>query len=207
MVSSMPDRRDGDRAQGHTLEAVAAAFLLVASVGFALQMTAVTPLSASTSSQHLENQLRFTASGVLASAEESGGLSEAVRYWNDSDARFWHAPDGGYYTNNPPNNTLGNSFNRTFDERNVAYNVVLVYESNAGVTREKRLIHRGEPTDHAIRTSRTVTIMDNDPLIDEDGTANETVSVSDSDTYFLPDAAPGRPVRNVVRVEVVAWRI
>jgi hypothetical protein len=200
-------RRDRDRGQGHTLEAVAAAFLLVASVGFALQMTAVTPLSASTSSQHLENQLRFTASGVLASAEETGGLSRAVRYWNDTGGGYWNSPNGDYYTNAPPNNTLGNAFNRTFDERNVAYNVWIVYQTSGGITEERRLIYRGQPTDHAIRVSRTVTIMDRDPLIDADGSVNGTVTVSDADTYFLQDTSPGEPIRNVVRVEVVAWRI
>jgi len=206
-VRGKPDTRVDDRGQGHTLEAIAAAFLLVASISFALQMTAVTPLSASTSSQHLENQLRFTGAGVLASTAETGGLSGAVRYWNDSNARFHDSPDGGYYTNNPPDNPLGNALNRTFDERNVAYNVYLVYERSNGDTKRTRMIYRGQPTDHAVRASRTVTIMDRDPLIDEDGAVNRTVSVSGADTYFLPDAAPGRPVRNVVRVEVVAWRI
>lgn len=203
----MVKSRRRDRGQGHTLEAVAAAFLLIASVGFALQMTAVTPLSASTSSQHLENQLRFAGSGVLGSTAETGDLSKAVRYWNESNARFFDAPDGGYYTNDPPNNAFGHALNRTLDERNVAYNVYLVYEKPGGAVVEKRLMFRGEPTDHAVRSSRTVTIMDRDPLVDRDGTENGTVSVSESDTYFLPDAKPGRPVRNVVRVEVVAWRI
>lgn len=202
-----PDTTTASRGQGHALEAIAAAFLLVASVSFALQMTAVTPLSASTSSQHVENQLRFSGTGLLTSTAESGGLSEAVRYWNDSNARFHDAPDGGYFTNDPPNNPLGNALNRTFDTRNVAYNVYLVYERPNGETKRTRMIYRGEPTDHAIRASRTVTIMDRDPLIDADGSVNRTVSVSNADTYVLPDAAAGRPVRNVVRVEVVAWRI
>jgi hypothetical protein len=107
-----------DRGQGHTLEAVVAAFLLVASITFALQMTAVTPLSASTSSQHRQNQLRGTGAGVLASVADADGLSTAIRYWNDSDARFFNTPDGGYYTNDPPNNAFGHALNRTFDERN-----------------------------------------------------------------------------------------
>ena len=202
-----PARRRDERGQGHTLEAVAAAFLLVASVSFALQMTAVTPLSASTSSQHLENQLRFTGSGVMASVEERGALSRAVRYWNQSNARFHDAPDGGYYTTDPPDTGFGRALNRTLDRRNIAYNVHLVYERASGDRAHKRLVYRGEPSDHAIRASRTVTVMDRDPLIDEDGTVNGTATVSDASTYFLPDADPSGPVHNVVRVEVVAWRI
>ena len=205
----MSGRRGGtdERGQGHTLEAVAAAFLLVASVSFALQMTAVTPLSASTSSQHLENQLRYTGAGVMASVEARGGLSRAIRYWDESDARFHDAPDGGYYTADPPDNAFGRALNRTLDERNIAYNVHLVYEGASGDRAQTRLLYRGEPSDHAVRASRTVTIMDRDPLIDADGTDNGTVSVSNASTYFLPDADTGGPVHNVVRVEVVAWRI
>ena len=193
--------------QGHTLEAVAAAFLLLASVSFALQMTAVTPLSASTSSQHLENQLRYTGSGVMASVAEDDDLSAALRYWNDSDARFYDAPDGGYFRNNPPDNAFGRALNRSLDRPNIAYNVYLVYQRHGGTVERTRMVYKGEPSDHAVRASRTVTIMDGDPLIDENGEANATVTVSNADTYFLPDAQPGDPVRNVVRIEVVAWRI
>lgn len=193
--------------QGHTLEALAAGFLLLASVAFALQMTAVTPLSASTSSQHLENQLRFTGAGVLASAQDAGTLSEAVRYWNESGARFHDAPDGGAYANAPPENALGRSLQRSYDDRNVAYNVYLVYETDSGSVEREPMIYRGEPSDHAVRASRTVIVFDDEPLVDEDETANETESVTSSSTYFLPDSAPGQDIRNVVRVEVVAWRL
>lgn len=199
--------RPGDRGQGHTLEAVAAAFLLIASIAFALQMAAVTPLSASTSSQHLENQLRATGAGVLASAAETGDLSGAVRYWNDDNARFHDAPDGGYYSADPPTNALGRALNRSLDRRNVAYNVYLVYESGNGVQQRKRMIFRGEPSDHAVRASRTVVVHEDDPLVESDGSRNATVTVRSADTYFLPDSRPGDSVRNVVRVEVVAWRI
>ena len=74
------------RGQIYTLEAVIAAVLLVSSLVFALQVTAVTPLSASTSNQHIENQQRASASGVLTAAEEAGILQDAVLFWNDSDS-------------------------------------------------------------------------------------------------------------------------
>lgn len=209
-MTGEPSKRSGGsgrRAQGHTLEAIAAAFLLLASISFAIQMTAVTPLSASTSSQHLENQLQYTAAGVMASTAQTGHLSRAVRYWNDSNARFHGSPDGGYYSRDPPANALGRAFNRSYDRRNVAYNVYLTYENTGGEQVRKRLLYRGQPSDHAIRSSRTVVVHENDPLVDSDGSLNESVTVSSAETYFLPDARPGEPVRNVVRIEVVAWRI
>nr|WP_267163201.1 hypothetical protein [Halovenus salina] len=77
-----------DRGQALTLEAVVGAILMLAAIGFALQMTAVTPLSASTSSQHIENQLQSTSEGVLDTAADTGALREAVLYWNETTGEF-----------------------------------------------------------------------------------------------------------------------
>ena len=88
--------RRSRRGQAHTLEAVVAALIVLAGIGFALQLTAVTPLSASTSSQHLENQLKATGQGVLASTAASGDLGRAVRYWNGSTEQFHGADNEDY---------------------------------------------------------------------------------------------------------------
>jgi hypothetical protein len=107
-----------DRGQAHTLEASVAALLLLVSIGIALQMTAVTPLSASTSSQHLENQLEETATGVLASSAESGELKSAILYWNSSASTFHGATTEYYYTESLPQTlSLGQTLTRTLDER------------------------------------------------------------------------------------------
>ncbi len=198
-----------DRGQAHTLEAIVAALLLLAGLGFSLQMTAVTPLSASTSNQHLENQLQSTAEGVLASSAESGDLAEAVRYWNESSDQFHGADNDGYYTTNLEENNFTRALERTYGPRNVAYNVYVTYHTSDGDTERQRVIFQGEPSDHAVSASRTVTVVDDDPLIDADGTATST-TVTDSDSFYAPDAGNGteqRALYNHVRVEVVAWRI
>lgn len=200
-----------DRGQAHTLEAIVGAMLLVTSLGFALQMTAVTPLSASTSSQHLENQLQATGTGVLATTAESGALEDAVLYWNGSADEF-HGADGVYYTNttDEPTNEFGRALNRTFASRNIAYNVYVVYHAANGETERQRMIYQGEPSDHAVSASRTVTLADDDRLVDEDGTPNAT-TVSESASFYAPDAGVesggNRALYNHVRVEVIAWRI
>jgi len=198
-----------NRGQAHTLEAVTAAFLLVASIGFALQMTAVTPLSASTSSQHLENQLRATAQGVLESSAETGALEDAVLYWNETESQFQNTSGLNYYTETPPDTAFGGALNRSFNERNVAYNVYVSYQTADGTPQRRRMIYSGEPSDHAVRASRAVTLVDDDRLIDTDGTLNRTVA--NSTTFFAPDAGVesggNRVLYNHVRVEVVAWRI
>jgi hypothetical protein len=194
-----------ERGQAHTLEAVVAGLLLLSSIIFALQMTAVTPLSASTSSQHIENQQRSVAQGALATAASQGALKESVLYWNDTGGQFHGTSDIGYYTNEPPNTTFGAILQQTFDDRSISYNVYIQYQKQSGGQASKPMIYRGRPSDNAVSASRSVTLMDDDPLIRADGTANHSVDVSSASTY--PAQNVGTSVYNVVRVEVVAWRI
>jgi hypothetical protein len=109
-----------DRGQAYTLEAFIAALLLISSLTFALQVTAVTPLSASTANQHIENQQRSSASGVLAAGHESGALKEAVLYWNASTERFHDATRNDYYTNEYPDIPFGEMLDRAFGGRGLA---------------------------------------------------------------------------------------
>lgn len=183
-----------------------AAMLLIAGIGFALQMTAVTPLSASTSSQHLENQLQSSGKGILASAAESGELKRAVLYYNDSTEQFHGADNDGYYTTNLGANEFTRALDRVYGPRNVAYNVYVVFHTAGGETERERMVYQGRPSDHAVSASRTVTLVDNDNLTAPDGTPAAT-TVADTDEFYAPDAGNGTALYNHVRVEVIAWRI
>jgi hypothetical protein len=192
------------RGQAYTLEAVIASLLLVSSLVFALQVTAVTPLSASTSNQHIENQQRASASGVLTAAQEAGALNEAVLYWNDSaDAeKYYDAEQLTYYTNSYPPNEFGNITERAFDGRGLAVNV-LVYHNES--EEPSRMVYRGEPSDNAVSASRTVTIYNGSELA-----APETSTTVENATSFdevVPYDGTGGTVYNVVRVEVTVWRM
>ena len=190
------------RGQAYTLEAVIASVLLVSSLVFALQVTAVTPLSASTSNQHIENQQRASASGVLTAAQEAGALNEAVLYWNDSaDAeKYYDAGRLGYYTNDYPPNKFGNITERAFDGRGLAVNV-LVYHNES--EEPSRMVYRGEPSENAVSASRTVTIYNGSKLA---GTST-TVENATSFDEVVPYDGTGGTVYNVVRVEVTVWRM
>ena len=196
-----------ERAQAHTLEATVAALLLLVSIGIALQMTAVTPLSASTSSQHLENQLGKTSEGVLAAGAESGSLTAALLYWNGSNSAYHNATTEYYYTESPPENlAFGRTLNRTLDERNVAYNVYAVFETQKGTQRRHRMLYRGEPSEHAVTASHTVTLLSSDNLRNQDGSLNST-TIGETAAFYVPNSTSTPGVYNHVRVEVVAWRI
>ena len=184
-----------------------ASLLLLASVSFALQMTAVTPLSASTSNQHIENQQAATADGVLAAAAESGALRRAVLF-ADAEGDFRQTGMDGYYTNSPPANRFGAMLDRAFGDRGIVYNVFVKYQTGDGLVKRKRMLYQGVPSDNAATASKTVTLVDDDVLFgdpDGDGVAEPTATrVSDSSLYR--DAATGG-LYNVVEVEVVVWRM
>ena len=190
------------RGQAYTLEAVIASLLLVSSLVFALQVTAVTPLSASTSNQHIENQQRASASGVLTAAQEAGVLKDAVLYWNDSAEEYDDAERLTYYTNSYPPNEFGNITERAFDGRGLAVNV-LVYHNES--EEPSRMVYRGEPSDNAVSASRTVTIYDDDDLTAPDAT--KTAGSANNFADVVPEDASGNSVYNVVRVEVTVWRM
>jgi len=193
------------RGQAHTLEATVAGLLMLSSLIFALQMTAVTPLSASTSSQHIENQQGATGQGVLAAAAQQGALKPAVLYWNNSSARHHDVGVQRFYTSGPPDNRFGAMLERAFNENGIAYNVYFRFQNAEGEPITRRYVYSGVPTDNAVTATHTVTLWDDDPLYDADGTPNSTRLGTQNMTYPMPDT--GANLYNTVRVEVVAWRI
>jgi len=188
------------RGQAHTLEGTIASLLLLLSLLVALQATAVTPLTASTSSQHIENQLANSARGVLSATEADGELKPAVLYWNETNSSFHNSSSSGFYANEPPDNTFGRMLNETFGSRGIAYNVYLAYN---GSENQVRYVYRGQPSDNAISVSRTVVLFDSDRLRTATGKPNRTVGNASS--FYAPDV--GQNVYNVVTVRVVVWRI
>lgn len=192
------------RGQAHTLEAVSAGLLLLASVLFALQVTAVTPLTGSTSSQHIENQQAEMGEGLLASGAESGSLVPTLLHWNDSVDRFHGADDRGYQTGGPPTE-FGETLNKSFRDRGIAFNVDLYYIRSNGQRERKQLVHFGQPSDHASTAHRLVTLYDDDQLRDTNGDPSGTTVSGGS--YFAPDIDPDGPVYNVIELEVIVWRM
>lgn len=193
------------RGQAHTLEAIVAALVLMTSVAFTLQMTAVTPLSASTSSQHIENQLQASADGVLATAQTKGELKRALLFWDHEDGAFHNTTGNIYYTQQTAPHEFGARLERAFGDRGIGYNVYVSYYSTGGGQRIDRHIYHGAPSDNAVRSTTTVTLTDGATLYNATG-AETNISLNDS-TFYAPDYSTGSPLYNVLKVEVVVWRI
>lgn len=193
-----------DRAQAHTLEAIAASLILLSSLVFALQVTAVTPLTGSTSSQHIENQQAAVAEGVLAAAAENGTLTPTLLYWNESGGTWHGATTDGYVQGAPPT-TFGETLTETFLDRGIVFDLTLYYVDDTGDRQRVPIVDLGQPSDHASTASRTVTLDDDDPLRDPDGSVSGTDLGNAS--YLVPDADPNQALYSAVEVELVVWRM
>ena len=213
-------RSTDDRAQAHTLEAFAAAILLVAGLTFALQATAVTPLSASTSNQHIENQQRAVASDLLATSAENGDLQAAILRWNPENETFASSPpavDGDGYTRaGGPNGFeaalggFGGTLNRTFIDRRIAVNVELRHYNTTARTERKTtsLIDMGTPSDNAVAATRTLALA-SDANLTAPGYENSTLGGVADETdseFYAADTGSGR-LFAYVEVRIVVWRM
>ncbi|MFB6109410.1 MAG: hypothetical protein ABEJ60_00850 [Halodesulfurarchaeum sp.] len=203
MHTTLQTGSDRDRGQAHTLEGIAAALLILTGVIVALQLTAVTPLTANTASQHLQNQAASAAEGALMTAADRGELKDTVLYWNGSADRFHHSGVSGQYSTAPPTE-FGTILERSLGAAGLVYNVNVLYVSSAGDQRSRVLVHRGEPSDRAVTVTRTVTLYDGDRLrAPDESPTNRTLE--EADGYFIRDVSRG-PLYNVLRVEVVIWQ-
>ncbi|MFB6131016.1 MAG: hypothetical protein ABEJ28_09375 [Salinigranum sp.] len=194
------------RGQAHTLEAFAAAVVLLASLTFALQVTAVTPLTASTSSQHIENQQAAVAGSLLGAAAANGTLKPSVLFWNSTGHRFYNATRKGAYPMGGPPTAFGRALNRTFVSRGFAVDVNVYYLDPGPELRRhrQRMVDFGQPSDHGTSATYTLTLYDDDVLYDQNGPTGTRINDS---AFYAPDAFRASPAYNVIVVEVVVWRM
>jgi hypothetical protein len=193
------------RGQAHTLEAFVAATILLASIVFALQVTAVTPLTASTSSQHIENQQEAVATGVLAAAAENESLKPTLLFVNNSTGRFHGDTFDGVYVSGGPPTALGETLDDTFLDRGIAFNLYVHYPTSERTIRRETIVRMGGPSDNAISARWRVTLYDDDVLYAADGTRTSH-TLTDSTTFYAADQSRG-PLYSVMEVEVVVWRM
>jgi hypothetical protein len=212
-----------DRAQAHTLEAVAAGTILLAALVFASQAAAVTPLTASTSSQHIENQEWASVDGMLAGEKANGTLEPTVLLVNNSTGRYYGtSATQPTYSNGGPPSPFGAMLNETWRDEGIAFNVDIYFIEvidDAQSRARRPVVYMGEPTDSSVSASEIVTLYDDDRLHEPDGSAtaptnvtlNETTWDDDGDgdqddNLYMNDVYDG-PTFNVVEVEVTVWRM
>jgi len=207
------------RGQAHTVEAFVAAVLLITGLIFAVQATAVTPLSASTSNQHIENQQRSTAQGLLSTAADAGDLREAVLFWDPEEGEFHNASQ--WVNAGGPPVPFGDALKRTFDDRRIAYNVQVRYHNGTtfaaggceagddptGEDCAPYLVNQGSPSDNAVSATRTIVLHDSDTLSSPDN-GNVTLADIEDDSaldFYVSDRSDD-DLYTVLEVRIVVWR-
>lgn len=197
-VEHFPD----DRGQAHTLEAFAAALLLVAGLVFATQATAVTPLSASTSNQHVENQAEVAAQDVLTTTKARGDLQRALLYYDDG---FVGAGDSGTYSGlMDESHPLHDPLAEAFDDRRIAFDISVTYPRPDRGPRTIRMVDMGSPSDNAATASTHVALYGDDPF----GANGEmTLAENGTQAYFADPVAGSDTLYTVVEVRITAWQL
>lgn len=194
--------------QVHVLEAVAAGALIVATIIFAVQATAITPLTVSTSHQHIETQQKKMADGVLENAkysenpDELSALEEAVLYWDTDNQEFYDATAEGYL-GQYPDNKFGEILADTFEDNRIGTNVYVTYSRESGGSATQQMVHMGEPSDNSMSATTTVMLYDDHELT----APGETDTISETPAFYAPDAFDDSNIYNIVEVRIVVWRI
>lgn len=196
-----------ERAQALTLEGVVSAMLLVSvALLFSLQITAITPLSASTSSQHIENQQAELAQGMLETTDREE-LLQTVLYWNNSSGRFHGADSDGRYRVIPPNTELGNAISAKLLDKGIGVNIDLLYYNNNSTYAPERdsFFTTGAPSNHAFYVEKTVPIYEDDVIYDASGNPTST-TVTEADLY-VENINQDTKLYNLVTIRITIWRI
>ena len=210
MVILMKD----DCGQLHTIEGLAAAFILIVVLAVVVQTTSVTPLSTSFTNQHVKLELQNMGNDVLTTLDQSkvvstGNLSspsllkKSIVDWGVYtyyDAFTWNNTTYVSASNasNPQLHTpLSEALTFAFANSGVAFNVEVSYPDGNGYLRMSKMIWNGDPSENSVTVSRLLVLHDGDSEI-PDGTMYD-------DYHILPDISMSTKLHNTADVKLTLW--
>ncbi|WP_328767166.1 DUF7288 family protein [Haloarcula nitratireducens] len=186
------------------MEAFTAALLVLGAVLFTLQATAITPLTASTSNERVENQQRTLAKDLLTTTDANGALRDAAVFWDTNTGQFDGAPDVGFYASGGPPNQFGTALNETFRAKRIAFNVYVSYQEPDGSSSRETMVYMGTPSNHAVVATHTVPLFDDTQLTASGAT--QTLEAANA-SFYAEDVAPNSPLYTVTEVRLVVWQM
>lgn len=189
-----------DRAQAWTIDALLMVGLMVGGIVYALQVVPIHDDRAVTDDL-IEAQLEQDLSDLLAVADASGDLRDAVVYWNDSTGRWVDAGSAGTYVRPPTGHPLREPL-AGFEARGIGYNIEIVYRTPTGDSASHRMYYQGTPGAHAVVASATVVLSDDIIL----SNPSENTTLGTARTFYAPDSFSHSPKYAVLRVRIIAWR-
>ena len=184
--------RETERAQIHTLEGFAAAFVIIFAVIFGLQAAATS--SPGTLNQEVAQYDEKITNDVLLQSKVSGELQNTLLNWTSTDG-FNGSDSATYYTGNASSvpGEFGDTL-RILDDENITYNIDLVCDGA-----RHGFVRNGEGGDNPVSSSVAVTLNDDDIL------ANGT-RLENALSYPCGDVGDDSNLYNVVEVRMTAWR-
>ncbi len=196
-----------DKAQLHTLEGVAAATVMLLVIVYALDSTAMTPLTSSTANVHAETELQVLGQDILSALDyaEPGynsKLKNDVLNWSGS-TYIWTASNysqlyiGQVNKSNNLDNNLTKILNATFVRQGIAHNVVLTFlvlnaDNTTSPSPPTYLIYNGDPSDNAVIISRKIVLQSSDNI----NPVNPIKNIDNSTNLY-----------NIVDVKLILWRM
>lgn len=214
----------GEKAQLHTLEAMAAATMLLLVIIYAIDATSMTPLTSSTANVHVETELQLLGQDILSSLDyaEPGYSSELKNFiasWN-GEQYIWNGKNYIYLQNNcalsPDNTSIVDILNKTLVRNGIAHNIELTFlETQDNITglKSKLLIYNGEPSNNAVIISRKIVLQGTDIDLNssENGEHEYENCGSDDDnqnsTRPIKDIDPSTNLYNIVDIKLILWRM
>jgi hypothetical protein len=208
-----------EKAQLHTLEAMAAATMLLLVIIYAIDATSMTPLTSSTANVHVETELQLLGQDILSSLDyaEPGYSSELKNFiasWN-GEQYIWNGKNYIYPQNNctlsPDNTSIVDILNKTLVTKGIAHNIELTFletQDNSTGLKSKLLIYNGEPSNNAVIISRKIVLQGID--IDLNSNENEDCGSDDDNpnsTRPIKDIDPSTNLYNIVDVKLILWRM
>jgi len=188
-----------DRSIVYTIDALLMALLLIAGLGIAFQLA---PSEAGISADLQEKQIQAEAGDILDISQADGSLVNATVYWDDAQGRWVNSGPSEQYVTVPDTHPINNHLD-VLEERGFGYSLTVEYLTNSGFTDRVTLAHQGTPGSHAVATSRSITLHDNQSLFGPD----DDMTVSGSSSFYAPDAFDETSTYNIVTIHLVIWRV
>lgn len=213
-----------DSAQLHTIEALAAAFIMIFVLAIVVQTTSLTPLSSSFTNQHIKLELQNLGNDILTTLDETpvsytidaasptepipdpssiSLLKQSIIDWNVfyyNDIYSWTSTQFLSIRNNDNTNMntpLTNALKFALIEKGIAFNVEVAYTDENGVARSSKMIWNGDPSENSVTVSRFIVL--------NDGLSEIPVGDKFDDSSILPDISPTTNLHNVAEVRLTLW--
>lgn len=198
-----------DEGQMYTIEALAAAMIILFAVLFIVQAAPLTPLTTSAANEQVERQLALYGEDLLRVLDyhtdysEDSVLKTAILEWNGLE----ESEDDGLPP--PALSEKGEEFNTTLIQaltgRGIAYNLIIEYYDATGLV-SRKMVWNGKPSDNAVTVSRKIVVYD--PTEDDYFTGdryNATGYEYPATTTWIYDYDSNSGFRNMINVKLTLW--